>query len=211
MAEALIPFEKFCALVGRTGDELRRAGQKYEFLWWERENERSKLPESFIAFDAALDVFAQSCVRTGPNWKAVKYVLPGLQLVLRRVIDSLAETFVEIALFDTPGEFALNAGTPYVLDAAHDALAHRVTFAHILRFPVAPVVELLRYRAKEASILLPRMLAPPVGTLPAWFRNGAAVSRFGGPPINWSMLERTPGTSPIAARLSEATQVAGAA
>ena len=134
-----------------------------------------------IAYDAALYLTGAGFVEQGPPWKAIALTLPGLQLCLRDGIDR-PNTFAGITLLNEK-EFLVGAGTFDELQKQHIIGIPNATWLT----PLPPIVDLLRRRAAEYQIELPKRLAPPLGEFPSWAKKHPAfgATQTGGARVTW--------------------------
>ncbi len=158
----------FRRLINRSDAELTSHREKRDCILWSDDVERAPgVALAFIAYDAALFLtgfWFASDLRKGklPNWEAARLALPALQYCLRDGIDR-RDCYASIML-PSRSEIVVGCGTfPELLESRAIGGPHNTFFA-----PLDPIKDLLRKRAREHGVALPKTLSPPLTSAPAW-------------------------------------------
>jgi hypothetical protein len=151
-------------------------------LWCEPLKRETTKPLSFVAYDAAVFLMGFAFVSQGPSWRAIAVALPGLQYTLRDGIDRKGCCSAITLLSET----SLLCGAGTFDELAGDGVIGKPVRTWIM--PIDPVVALLRKRAADNQIALPKKLAPPLSEMPSWARGTPAwkaPSHSGGARVTW--------------------------
>jgi hypothetical protein len=167
-----LPSDAVPLLLDRSKRQVDNDVERGQIIFWhqlpiEQRGRARRLPRKFIAVDMVLVALSDLFEQRGVKRAGVSLALPGMQLVLPSGVDR-PDTKMMIALGRDGQKLGVGCGSEEEL-RDFDLFVGK-TYGVSWRLPVTDAVDVIRARARQHDIKLPKRFSPPASEPPLRIR-----------------------------------------